>query len=128
MTTQNPYAAPETDLAQETSTNDLRIESIRSGQKMIIYGMLLYFLAIGLQFVIGAIAGVFALVTLILGIIGIFRIGVGLNYGTVKKILLIISMFIPLIGLLVLLSVNSRATTALRAAGYKVGLLGAARK
>lgn len=36
-------------------------------------------------------------------------------------------LIIPLIGLITLLILNSKATAALRAAGYKVGLLGASR-
>jgi hypothetical protein len=36
-------------------------------------------------------------------------------------------MFVPLVGLIVLLVLNSKATAKLRAAGYRVGLLGASR-
>ena len=128
MNIQNPYTAPESIIDSQKSIEGLKIESIRSGQKIIIYGILLHFLAIGLQFAIGPIAGLLVIVTAILGIIGILRMAIGFNYGVVKKILLIISMFIPLIGLLVLLSMNSKSTAALREAGYKVGLLGASKK
>jgi len=43
------------------------------------------------------------------------------------KIVIGVCMFIPLVSLITLLLLNSRATTALRAAGYRVGLLGASK-
>lgn len=46
-------------------------------------------------------------------------------YGTALGIVLGILSLIPLIGLLVLLGVNGKATSVLRANGVKVGLLGA---
>ncbi|RYX84919.1 hypothetical protein EON83_08250 [bacterium] len=51
------------------------------------------------------------------------------NLGRALKIklawLLAILSFLPLVGLVVLLVLNSRATTLLKAGGYKVGLMGA---
>ena len=94
---------------------------------MIIYGILLYFLGVGGQFVIGPIAILLVLGTFILGIIGIVRLASGFNYSVFRIILLIIGMIIPLVGLLILLSLNARATKELRASGYKVGLLGASK-
>lgn len=41
------------------------------------------------------------------------------------RIILVILMLVPLVNLATLLILNSRATNALRVAGYKVGLLGA---
>jgi L-asparagine transporter-like permease len=46
----------------------------------------------------------------------------------VSRILAAISQFIPLVGLIVLLVVNQRATRTLREAGYHVGLMGARAK
>ena len=48
-----------------------------------------------------------------------------LDRPLISKILAAIAMFIPLVGLIVLLVVNQRATGALRDAGYRVGLMGA---
>jgi hypothetical protein len=46
-------------------------------------------------------------------------------YGTVLAVLLGLLMFAPCISLLVLLLISQRATSVLRKAGVKVGLLGA---
>ena len=125
----NPYQSPESPIAAATSSDlsQANIEKIASGQKMIIYGILLYFLGVGGQFVIGPIAILLVLGTFILGIIGIVRLASGFNYSVFRIILLIIGMIIPLVGLLILLSLNARATKELRASGYKVGLLGASK-
>jgi hypothetical protein len=125
----NPYQSPESPIVDAASPglSQANIEKVASGQKMIIYGILLYFLGIGGQFAIGPIAGLLVLGTLILGIIGIVRLASGFNYSVLRIILLIIGMIIPLVGLLILLSLNARATKELRASGYKVGLLGASK-
>jgi len=59
--------------------------------------------------------------------VGMFRLAGGLGYSTAVKILLVVLLLVPLVGLITLLVLNSRATKALQAAGYKVGLLGARR-
>lgn len=126
MNQSNPYDAPSSN-PSTAAADGKNIEQIASGQKMIIFGILCYFAAIALQFVVGPIAGLLGLATLILGIIGIVRMGAGFGYSTLSKILLGVSMIIPLVGLIVLLVLNSKATAALRQAGYKVGLLGASK-
>ncbi|NRA40197.1 MAG: hypothetical protein HRU15_18775 [Planctomycetes bacterium] len=124
MTESNPYEAPEFE-GNAIDNNEYNIEKVRSGQKLILYSILVYFLAIVLQIAIGPIAGLLMLVTFILGLIGTIRLTRGLNYSVILTILLVIVMMIPLIGLLVLLSLNGRATKILKESGYKVGLLGA---
>jgi len=75
------------------------------------------------------ILNIIALLTgVVLAIVGVVRLSSGLGYGIAARILIIISMFIPLVSLLVLLMLSSKATAVLRSAGYKVGLLGAAPK
>jgi hypothetical protein len=51
-----------------------------------------------------------------------------MGYAVGWRVLLAVLMVIPLIGLITLVILNSRATKALRAGGYKVGLLGASRQ
>jgi hypothetical protein len=53
---------------------------------------------------------------------------IAMDRPVVSIVLAGIAQFIPLVGLIVLLVVNSRATAMLRAAGYRVGLLGASGK
>ena len=103
------------------------IEKVASGQKLIIYAILVQFLTIGLQAAFGDIAGLVAIVAVIMSLVGMFRLASGLGSSTGVKILLVILLLVPLVGLMTLLVLNSRATKALRNAGYKVGLLGARR-
>ena len=103
------------------------IEQVASGQKMIIYAVLLNLGAIALQFAIGPTAAILMLVSAILAIIGILKLTTGLGNSIAAKIIYIILMFIPFVSLITLLVLNSKATNKLREAGYKVGLLGASK-
>ena len=102
-------------------------ESVAAGQKLIIYSILLYLITIGLQMVIGDIAGLLAIVVIIMSLIGVFRLASGLGYSIGAKIGLVVLLLLPIIGLITLLVLNSRATKVLKEAGYKVGLFGAKR-
>ena len=117
MTTSNDQTNPSTE----------SIEKVASGQKMIIYAILVNFLTIALQMAIGDIAGLLGIVAIVMSLIGFFRLASGLGFSIGAKIGLVILLLIPLIGRITLLVLNSRATKALREAGYKVGLLGATR-
>lgn len=55
---------------------------------------------------------------------GCFRLARGLGWNVAITVVCLILMFVPIIGLLTLLILNQKATTALRAAGLHVGLLG----
>lgn len=126
---ENPYQAsqlPMNDAASTAATAD-DITKVASGQKLIIYGILIYLLAIGLQFAVGPAAALLIFATMFLGIFGIIRLAVGFGYSVISIILLIIGSFIPLVGLIILLVLNAKATKALRANGYTVGLLGASK-
>lgn len=70
-------------------------------------GLLVYFAAAGFE--------IFAL----------YKLGRSLKYSIVLMIFLFVCLFIPLVSLLILLFVNSQAITALKAAGIKVGFMGA---
>ena len=122
----NPYEAPKAPL-QATAGDHVRIEDIASGQKLVIYAILVNLATIALQLVVGRIAGVLGLLALVMSIIGILRLASGMAVSVVSKVLLIVAMFIPLVGLITLLVLNSRATRHLTNAGYKVGLLGASK-
>jgi hypothetical protein len=103
------------------------IEKVATGQKLIIYAILVNFLTMGLVAAFGDIAALLGIVAIVLSLAGLMRLGSGLHYSTGKKILLVLLMFVPLISIITLAILNSRATKALRAAGYRVGLLGASR-
>jgi len=122
----NPYEAPKAPVG-DSLRDDPGIEQLVSGQKLVIYAILVYLAIILVRTAVGPIAGLLAIGSLVLSIMGILRISEGLGYGTGTKVLLFILMFVPLVGLITLLVLNSKATSLLRAAGYKVGLLGASR-
>ncbi|MFI4882189.1 MAG: hypothetical protein ACIAQU_06350 [Phycisphaerales bacterium JB064] len=48
-----------------------------------------------------------------------------LGWSVVGRVVAALLMFCPIISLITLLVINSKATNALKAAGYKVGLMGA---
>jgi hypothetical protein len=60
-----------------------------------------------------------------ISIVGVLRIDGGLEGSVLSRILYVIAMLLPLINLIIMFTLNMRATKALRAAGYDVGFLGA---
>jgi hypothetical protein len=124
---ENPYQSPSAPLVvrAKRDRNDHRLDDVAYGQKKIIYAILLYFgAAFSAQFI-----GVFVLFALLICIgmswTGIYQITRGLEYAMWLRVFLLLLMLIPLVGLLVLLGLSSRATTTLKEAGYEVGLMGA---
>lgn len=127
MSTNNPYDAPKSDV-DNGDFDHANLDQAASGQKLIIYSILLNFVAIASQHATGVLlVTVLSIAALVMSIIGIVRLCSGLGYSTGSKILLIIGCFIPLINLIILVTLSMKATSRLREAGYKVGLLGASR-
>ncbi len=58
-------------------------------------------------------------------VIQVIRVTKALGWGTVATVLCSIAMFIPCISLITLLVINQASVKVLKAAGYKVGLMGA---
>lgn len=112
---------------EQATLNEQSIGKVASGQKLIIYAILVHLLTICLQLVIGENAALLGIVAVVMSWIGFLRLASGLGYSTGAKIGLVILLLVPLIGLITLLVLNSRATKALTEAGYKVGLFGAKR-
>ena len=105
------------------------LDSVATGQRFIIYAIILNLAAMAVALIlpspVAVLAGLVNLAALILSVIGTFRLASGLGRSVGAKIGLVVLMFIPILNLITLLVVNSRATKKLRAAGYKVGFLGA---
>jgi hypothetical protein len=117
--------------------NSDSVEKVRVGQRWILFAILLNIVLVGLAFipkndaimaVFGLLSAVMLIASLILSLFGVLRLTAGFGYGVPARILIVILMFVPLVSLVVLLMQNSKATATLRAAGYKVGVLGAAPK
>jgi len=122
----NPYQAPAetSDVAPRFAGN---AESVALGQRLVIYAILMQVAGVGLTKVLGPWADLIVLGALGMSLFGVFRVSTGLGYSTVSKVLIIVLMFVPIVSLITLAIVNSKATTALRASGYRVGLLGASK-
>lgn len=106
--------------------NDLRTIALR--QKAIMYCILGYVVCGILNFVlpfpVNAIAGLGVLAAMIAGAVFVFMLSLAL-YSTGTGIVLGILTLVPLVGLIVLLIINGRATNELKQHGIKVGLMGA---
>lgn len=134
----NPYLAPQSTSSAvgqsgavgvlSGSREDLR--RVAKAQKGILVCILLSILALGMTATIGEGSEAHTLlsfVVLVVGVIGavfVFRLAM-IVFGTGLGIVLGVLSLIPLIGLIVLLVVNGKATNVLKQNGIKVGLLGA---
>lgn len=74
---------------------------------------------------VGLVAGMGGIVMIVIGAIFVYRLAKALGYAA---ILYAVAMIIPCINLLTLLVLVSRATSALKQGGVKVGLLGVNRE
>ena len=130
METTNPYAAPKApvaDLPKANQDEPVRLERIAAGQRLIIYALLAQFAAYALTVALGNVGVVVTLIAVLFSIVGMIKLAGALGSSVLSRILLTVGMFIPLVSLLILASLSAKATRRLRAAGYKVGLLGARR-
>jgi hypothetical protein len=118
--------APHLPIAQGTPEEDT-IQLVADGQKRVIYAILVYFAMGVLIKAVGPNAGLLALVSFVLGWSGVMRLGKGLGMGLGLRVMLGLLMLVPIVNLIALLVLNSRATTRLRAAGYQVGFFGASK-
>ena len=134
MSETNPYQTPEAAFNQEGIDLE-KVKKIATGQKLIIYAIFIHMLLITINIVLvryGIIESTIYIVivagrffALLLSIIGVIKLTSALGNSIIMKIIFIILLFLPLINLIVLLLLNSRATRKVQEAGYKVGLFGA---
>ena len=122
---ENPYASPRAPLGSGPTGNHKTVESLASGQKLVIFAILLNIAGGVLHFVIGSIAALVSIGAFVMSIIGILRLCSGLGYSIGVKILMLVLMIVPLINLITLVILNGKATKILRENGYTVGLFGA---
>jgi hypothetical protein len=126
----NPYAAPQADTGAVGVLSGQRedLRSVAKYQKGILVCILLYLIAVIFQFALPPEAMlvliVGAVLVLVAGTSFVFLLAMKV-YGTGVGILLGLLTLIPLVGLIVLLRVNAKATSVLQQNGIKVGLLGA---
>ncbi len=135
MSQRNPYAAPQARV-EDREASGPGLEKLISGQKLMIYAILINLFAIGLSVALErpadtqnweAIQILFGIASTLLAVVGILRLAGGFGWGIVGRILLVILMLLPLVNLITMLVLNGRATKALRKSGFKVGFLGVSR-
>ena len=113
---------------QPAATGGSSIDDVATGQRLVILAVLAN---IGTAILVQSVGTEWAplgLVAFGLALTGLFRLGSGLGYSSGKQVLLVVLSLVPLVNLAMLAIVNSEATKALRAAGYKVGFLGATKQ
>jgi hypothetical protein len=127
---ENPYAPPQTSVRIVGIKSGRRedLKSVAMAQKGIIVCILLYVAALAGQFFVPADYRPFVgVAVLVLGIVSMaFVVMLAMKvYSTVTGIIYGIGTIIPCIGLLILLSISTKATRILKENGYEVGLFGA---
>lgn len=110
--------------------DDIQVEQVRSGQRFVLVAILANLLSLPLLVVPGGelIRVPVILLATVLSVLGIVRMARGLGTGLILTVLMAMLMLVPFANLLVMLILNARATTYLRAHGLKVGLLGAKKR
>lgn len=133
----NPYSPPLARVAADSPADALqgeRLEKIRTGQRLVVWAMLMYFaigalsllpLSVSSMRLLFLPAMVAVLVMIVQSFVGLFRMWSGLGTPMAYRIIMALLMFVPLIGLLILAGSSARATKHLHQHGYRVGLLGA---
>lgn len=128
---ENPYKTPESEVDPQIQLSEYEAQQLKklaAGQKIVIFAILAYFIAIMVRPAFPFLTYLIVMACLIASLVGLFKVVQILKLHAVLKVLYFISLFIPLINILALASINSRATKMLKAGGYKVGLLGASKQ
>jgi hypothetical protein len=123
-----PSAPPLNPVADDDRELTVRNDLLASGQRIAIVAILITLVLrsiLGSQLISPIIAALLLAAVAVYSLVGLVRMCTGLGDGQGRKILLMVLAFVPLINLIALVYVNVRATKALRAAGWTVGLFGA---
>ena len=104
-------------------TADQRILDIAQNQKYVIYVILAQFVALVVSAISPLLGGILILATLVLQLLFVFKLCMA-TFAKESGVILGILSLVPILGLLVLLIVNSAATKILKSNGIPVGFLG----
>lgn len=127
----NPYAAPSAVVGEVVASAEERerMKRVASGQRMMVWAVLGMLVSNGMtgshDLLMLGVGGLLAIVCLVFAIIGVVRLARALGSNGIMCTIAAICMIIPLANLIVMILMSMRATRALKAAGFKVGLLGA---
>ena len=127
MSVNNPYDAPKSTV-EDVAQHSQALDQVASGQKLIIYSILLSFASMAANTAFPpAVVFALVLITAVMSIVGAVRLCNGMGFSILSKVLVIVGLLLPIVSLFVLVTLSIRATSRLKEAGYKVGLLGAKR-
>lgn len=120
----NPYNTPDANVRVKPD-DDEEVQKVISGQKLMLYAILLNIGANILTARIPLIGVIVFLIAAVMAITGLAKVCMGLRYHIAAIVIFCVLMIVPLLNLVVLLLVNQKATARIREAGYEVGLMGA---
>ena len=89
-----------------------------------ILSMICFFGLISVNLIAGFVFGILILVLQLLALIQTFRLSAAMKSGYIMPILLVFGIFVPLLGLIMLLLISGQANGLFRAAGIKIGFMG----
>ena len=106
---------------------DVDVFRVGAGQKLAALSMFVYFVAAALAQHWGElnVSLYLAIWGMVMGVFAVWLVGKGLDFPLWSRVLALLCLFIPLANFVILLSMSVRATSALRQAGFDVGLFGA---
>lgn len=128
MATQNPYTPPSARVADVADSDLEVIESlnrIARGQRQVMFALLAQIVASVLARISPQIGLLLLIAAFIYSVIALVRLTSALGISVVSRVLLCLGLLIPLVSLLVLAVLSSRASRRLRAGGFRIGFLGA---
>jgi hypothetical protein len=128
MSSQNPYTPPSSRVADVADGDLESIESLNRvarGQRQVMFALLAEIAASVIARAAPQIGLLLLIAAFIYSVVALLRLTSALGISIVSRVLLCVGLLIPLLSLLVLAVLSSRASRRLRAAGFRIGFLGA---
>jgi hypothetical protein len=101
------------------------IQKAALGLTLVIYAVATYLLSLFATMASPDLGTLVGFVAFALALGGMVLMGLGLQFTGVGMMLAVVATFIPLVNIVAVLVVASRAMQALKAAGYRIGFMGA---
>ncbi|NML42630.1 hypothetical protein HHL11_02635 [Ramlibacter sp. G-1-2-2] len=123
-----PPRADDDDDAPQPGAEEADLEKAARGQRMLVFSILGGFVLNALEYganVSPVLVLALSLALTVYSLLGVLRLASGLRRSVGAKVACMVLTFLPLANLLTWIVLSVQATRALRAAGWRVGLLGA---
>jgi hypothetical protein len=137
MSSPSPHTSPSAPISDTSRAGTESLETLNRlarAQRYVILALLVLLVAYALMLqVVGyALGGLFFYIALwflrgalLIPVVAGVQLAAALRFSVVSRVLVCIALLIPVVDLLILGMLSSRASQRLRAGGFKVGLLGA---